>query len=379
MSNEEQQHHGHRPVLLPLANKTSESCTGGPAEAPSATKAGRRATRSASRCSISPLANSPPPSTRRRRHARARRRARRAAAARNPRARIGSDGSPGCLPRRGSQAAASRRLTPGPSSFEAARRTLLDQLKRRRLEGFGLDDRPAAVPAAGALVQLPARHAEGRSRPRARDRASGTAPIACSSIRRRSKHLGVIEGAEGGPRGSLLHEIDRTITSMGGRLLRALAAAAARRARADSRSPRRRRGFRVPRHRRAASCATRSRPSTTSSASSAAPRSAPPGRATSWRCSSRSPRCRACAWCSSEFQAPLVSSLVAELDDLADVRDALERDAHRRAAGARARRRLHPRRRRSRARRAARHQPRRQAADRRDGGSASARAPASPR
>ena len=35
---------------------------------------------------------------------------------------------------------------------EAARRTLLDQLKAHGLEGFGLDDRPAAVQAAGGLV-----------------------------------------------------------------------------------------------------------------------------------------------------------------------------------------------------------------------------------
>ena len=35
------------------------------------------------------------------------------------------------------------------------------------------------------------------------------------------KHLEVLAGSEGGPQGSLLHEIDRTITSMGGRLLRA--------------------------------------------------------------------------------------------------------------------------------------------------------------
>jgi DNA mismatch repair protein MutS len=35
---------------------------------------------------------------------------------------------------------------------EAARRTLLDQLKAHGLEGFGLDGRPAAVQAAGGLV-----------------------------------------------------------------------------------------------------------------------------------------------------------------------------------------------------------------------------------
>src|SRR5262249_27961385 len=36
---------------------------------------------------------------------------------------------------------------------EAARRTLLDQLRVGGLEGFGLEGRPAAVAAAGALVR----------------------------------------------------------------------------------------------------------------------------------------------------------------------------------------------------------------------------------
>ena len=35
---------------------------------------------------------------------------------------------------------------------ESARRTLLDQLRTAGLEGFGLEQRPAAVAAAGALV-----------------------------------------------------------------------------------------------------------------------------------------------------------------------------------------------------------------------------------
>ena len=62
-----------------------------------------------------------------------------------------------------------------------------------------------------------------------------------------------------------------------------------------------------------------------SSGSSPAPRSAPPARAISSRCGSRSRRCRASACCSSEFQAPLVRSLAAELDDLPDLRSELER------------------------------------------------------
>ena len=80
-----------------------------------------------------------------------------------------------------------------------------------------------------------------------------------------------------------------------------------------------------------------------------------------------------------ELQAPLVCSLVAELDDLADVRDAIERtvlddppalarDGGVIRDGVDAR-----------ARRAAHHQPIGQAGHRRDGRRASARAPASRR
>ncbi len=61
------------------------------------------------------------------------------------------------------------------------------------------------------------------------------------------------------------------------------------------------------------------------------------------------------------LQAPLLQSLAAEIDELIDVRDAIEGDDPERAARARARRRRHSRRRRCRARRVARHQPRRQA------------------
>ncbi len=104
-----------------------------------------------------------------------------------------------------------------------------------------------------------------------------------------------------------------------------------------------------------------------------------PARATSWASASRSPPSRACGWCSTDCQAPLVRSLVGELDDLADVRDVDRRGHPGRAAGARPRRRLRPRRRRPGHRRAAAHQPLRQAGDRRDGRGASARAPASRR
>jgi DNA mismatch repair protein MutS len=104
--------------------------------------------------------------------------------------------------------------------LETARRALLDQLKTHGLEGFGLDGRTAAIQAAGGLV---AYLRETQKADLAHVRTIGYRTRAdCLIIDPITlKHLEVLAGSEGGPQGSLLHEIDRTITSMGGRLLRA--------------------------------------------------------------------------------------------------------------------------------------------------------------
>ena len=103
--------------------------------------------------------------------------------------------------------------------FEAARRTLLDQLRAGGLEGFGLDTHPAAVAAAGALVH----HLRGTQK-------VDLAHVRSIAYRQRAdsllvdpttlKHLEIVEGSEGGRAGSLLDELDRTVTSIGSRLLR---------------------------------------------------------------------------------------------------------------------------------------------------------------
>jgi DNA mismatch repair protein MutS len=102
---------------------------------------------------------------------------------------------------------------------EAARRALLDQLHVGGLEGFGLDKRPAAVAAAGALVHyLRSTQKADLAHVRAiayRQRADALL-IDPTTLR----HLEIVEGSEGGRDGSLLDELDRTITSMGSRLLR---------------------------------------------------------------------------------------------------------------------------------------------------------------
>jgi DNA mismatch repair protein MutS len=102
---------------------------------------------------------------------------------------------------------------------EASRRTLLDQLRAGGLEGFGLDNRPAAVSAAGALVHYL----------RTTQRVD-LAHVRSIAFRRRAdvllidpttlKHLEVLEGADGSRDGSLLEELDRTVTTIGSRLLR---------------------------------------------------------------------------------------------------------------------------------------------------------------
>jgi DNA mismatch repair protein MutS len=102
---------------------------------------------------------------------------------------------------------------------ESARRALLDQLRTGGLAGFGLDGRHAAVAAAGALVhhlrttqKLDLAHVRAIRYRERRD----TLLIDPTTL----KHLEIVEGAEGGRPGSLLDELDRTVTSIGSRLLR---------------------------------------------------------------------------------------------------------------------------------------------------------------
>jgi DNA mismatch repair protein MutS len=102
---------------------------------------------------------------------------------------------------------------------ESARRTLLTQLQAGGLEGFGLDGHEAAVSAAGALVhhlrttqKVDLAHVRGITY-RLRADALLVDPTTL-------EHLEIIEGADGDRDGSLLDEIDRTITAVGSRLMR---------------------------------------------------------------------------------------------------------------------------------------------------------------
>jgi DNA mismatch repair protein MutS len=109
---------------------------------------------------------------------------------------------------------------PWTFDHESARRALLDQLHAGGLEGYGLDRHPAAVSAAGALVH----YLRGTQK-------VDLAHVRTITYRQRAdsllidpttlKHLEIVDGSEGGRAGSLLDELDRTMTSIGSRLLRA--------------------------------------------------------------------------------------------------------------------------------------------------------------
>ena len=103
--------------------------------------------------------------------------------------------------------------------FESARRTLLDQMKAAGLEGFGLGEHVPAVRAAGALVEY-LRDTQKVELTHVRSVAFRPAADHLVLDAITLKHLEIIESIDGGREGSLLHEIDRTVTSMGGRLLR---------------------------------------------------------------------------------------------------------------------------------------------------------------
>ena len=102
---------------------------------------------------------------------------------------------------------------------EAARRTLLEQLHAGGLEGFGLDRHAAAVSAAGALIHY-LRSTQKADLAHVRSIAYRQRADALLIDPTTLKHLEILEGSEGGRQGSLLDELDRTITSMASRLLR---------------------------------------------------------------------------------------------------------------------------------------------------------------
>lgn len=109
--------------------------------------------------------------------------------------------------------------TPQAFDIEVASQALLDQLGILDLEGFDLHNYPAATQAAGGLLaHLQTSHRASLSHIQTINLKTTTDCLVLDSIT--LKHLEVITGTDGSPNGSLLSEIDRTMTAMGARLLR---------------------------------------------------------------------------------------------------------------------------------------------------------------
>ena len=103
--------------------------------------------------------------------------------------------------------------------LESARRALLAQLRTQSLHGFGLEDHPDAVRAAGALVHY-LRDTQKAELAHIREVAFRAGADCLVIDPTTLRNLGVLEAPDGGRIGSLLHEIDRSLTSMCVRLLR---------------------------------------------------------------------------------------------------------------------------------------------------------------
>jgi len=112
------------------------------------------------------------------------------------------------------------RLDPGLARLDRARAALLEQLRVQNLEGFGAEEFPAAIRAAGALVgylretqrRVPG-HIRGLELCRPEDH------LVLDAATQRSLEL-TRNLVDGGRRATLLDVLDHTATPMGGRLLR---------------------------------------------------------------------------------------------------------------------------------------------------------------
>jgi DNA mismatch repair protein MutS len=100
-----------------------------------------------------------------------------------------------------------------------AERALLEQLRVQSLDGFGLRDRVAATRAAGGLLRH-LRDSHKADLGHVQSLAFRTSADALRIDAVTCRHLELVTGSEGQRDGSLLHEIDRTASAMGGRLLR---------------------------------------------------------------------------------------------------------------------------------------------------------------
>ena len=110
-------------------------------------------------------------------------------------------------------------VEPWVFDIERAREALTTQFDTAGLEGFGLHNQPAAIAAAGALV-LYLRETQKAQLAHIRSIAFRETADAMVIDPPTLKHLEVVVSSEGTRAGSLLGEIDKTVTVMGSRLLR---------------------------------------------------------------------------------------------------------------------------------------------------------------
>ncbi len=110
-------------------------------------------------------------------------------------------------------------IDPWAFDVERARETLTTQFDTAGLEGFGLSDRPAAIMAAGALVHY-LRDTQKERLPHIRGIAFRETADAMIIDPSTVRHLEVVVSSEGTRAGALLDVIDQTVTVMGSRLLR---------------------------------------------------------------------------------------------------------------------------------------------------------------
>ncbi len=223
-------------------------------------------------------------------------------------------------------AATGRPMTPVDAwafDTESARRTLLDQLRTGSLDGFGLEPHPAAVAAAGALVHY-LRSTQKVDLAHVRSVAFRQRADALLVDPTTLRHLEILEGSEGGREGSLLDELDRTVTSIGSRLLRAwllrpLVILDSIRERLDAVEDF---AFRTTDRGRFRDAIKAVQDLERLVARIALGTAGPRDLVGLRQSLSIIPRVRTVL---AELQAPLLSSLVAELDELPDVRDLIER------------------------------------------------------
>ncbi len=202
-----------------------------------------------------------------------------------------------------------------------AREALCTQLRTASLAGYGLEGSTSAVGAAGAILSY-LYDTQKTDLSHVRSIALRTVTDALAIDASTLRHLNVLEGVEGGRAGSLLDGLDRSVTAMGGRLLRQwlvrpLTALARIQDRLDAVEDF---AFRTTERGRLRELLKGMHDLERLVARASLGTAGPRDLLAAGQSMTILPRLRTIV---ADCQAPLVRSLVAELDDLTDVRDAI--------------------------------------------------------